>query len=59
MVLTLYGARQTGKTTLIKNLFGVKNQNFLYLNCEEQRIKTKLIPDYPSLKSLIGGLSPN
>lgn len=54
MVLVLYGARQTGKTTLIKKIFIKNNHNFLYLNCEEQRIREKLVPDYLILKSLIG-----
>lgn len=53
-IITLYGARQAGKTTLVKNIFDILKLNYLYLSCEEQRIKEKLVPDFLSLKKIIG-----
>lgn len=51
-VIVLYGARQVGKTTLLRNLF--PNKNVLYLSCDQIRIKEQLIPDILALKRIIG-----
>lgn len=51
-VLVLYGPRQVGKTTLLKNLF--PEDDFLYLSCEQARIKSQLIADSLVLKDTIG-----
>ncbi|EKE04825.1 MAG: hypothetical protein ACD_19C00431G0002 [uncultured bacterium] len=53
-VIVVYGARQVGKTTLLKNIFEKLDIPYLYLSCEEQRVKTKLVPDYLELKKMIG-----
>jgi len=55
-VLILYGARQVGKTTLIRNLFP-HNEKVLYLSCEQDRIQSQLTPDDLALKSIIGNHS--
>lgn len=52
-VLVVYGARQVGKTTLIKNLFP-DQAKVLYLACDELRIKEQIIPDILALKRIIG-----
>lgn len=52
-IVILYGARQVGKTTLLKQLFPA-NQTTLYLACDEQRILEQLIPDSRALARLIG-----
>jgi len=52
-VIVVYGARQVGKTTLIKNLFPDKN-SLLYLSCDQQRIQEQIIPDALALNSIIG-----
>lgn len=51
-VIIIYGARQVGKTTLLKNLFPQKET--LYLACEEERIKEQLIPDSLALRRILG-----
>lgn len=53
-VIILYGARRTGKTTLIKHLFEQDEQEYLYLSCEQQRIKESIIPDSLKLQPIIG-----
>jgi len=53
-VIILYGARRTGKTTLIKHLFEQDGQEYLYLSCEQQRIREQVIPDELALKTIIG-----
>lgn len=53
-VIILYGARRTGKTTLIKHLFEQDKQEYLYLSCEQQRIKESIIPDSLKLQPIIG-----
>ncbi len=53
-VIVLYGARQTGKTTLVKNFFEKRRLSFLYLACEETRVKEQLIADHLALKRVIG-----
>ena len=52
-VIILYGARQVGKTTLIRNLFS-KKEKVLYLSCEQVRIQEQIVPDLLSLKTIIG-----
>ena len=52
-VIVIYGARQVGKTTFLKNLFTKKDKT-LYLSCDQLRIKEQLIPDALALKSIIG-----
>jgi predicted AAA+ superfamily ATPase len=53
-VIILYGPRQAGKTTLIKNFFSSRNLPYLYLACEEDRIRRQLVPDSLALKKIIG-----
>lgn len=53
-VIVLYGARQTGKTTLLRNLFARTKTPYLYLSCEENRVAEQLIPDSLALKKIIG-----
>lgn len=52
-VIIVYGARQVGKTTLLKNLF-LNNKNTLYLSCDQLRVREQLIPDSLILKRVIG-----
>lgn len=54
-IIILYGARQVGKTTLIKNIQGRYPDISLYLNCDEPDIR-ELLTDTTStkLKSIIG-----
>lgn len=52
-VIVVYGARQVGKTTLLKNLFPDKN-SLLYLSCDQLRIKEQIIPDALALSPIIG-----
>lgn len=53
-IIVLYGARQVGKTTLLKHLFSADQPSFLYLACDEQRILDQLTPDSQALARLIG-----
>jgi len=53
-VIILYGPRQAGKTTLVKNFFSSRSLPYLYLACEEERISRQLIPDSLALKKIIG-----
>lgn len=41
-VLILYGARRTGKTTLVKHLLGKFSEKSAYINCELQEYKDAL-----------------
>lgn len=54
-IIILYGARQVGKTTLIKNIQNKYPDNSLFLNCDEPDIR-ELLTDTTStkLKSIIG-----
>ena len=52
-VIVVYGARQVGKTTLLKNLFSDK-KSLLYLSCDQLRIKEQVVPDSLALSPLIG-----
>ena len=54
-VITLIGARQTGKTTLLKKIFHAQGDNALWLNADEYDIKERFKnPTSTSLKALIG-----
>lgn len=56
-VIIIYGARQVGKTTLVKNIVkSFPSLSSLYLNCDEQDIKQKLERAVTStqLKEIIG-----
>lgn len=53
-IVILYGARQTGKTTLLKNLFPESSLNTIYLACDQLRIQEQLKPDALVLKQLLG-----
>lgn len=52
-VMVIYGARQVGKTTLLKNLFPTQS-DVLYLACDQLRIRKQLVPDTLVLSKLIG-----
>ena len=53
--IIILGARQTGKTTLIKSLFGELDNEVLFLNCDEPHVRTNLTNVSSSfLKQLIG-----
>jgi predicted AAA+ superfamily ATPase len=52
-VIILYGARQVGKTTLAKNLF-LKEDEVLYLSCDQSRIQEQVIPDSLALGRIVG-----
>lgn len=56
-VIILYGPRQAGKTTLVKNFFASQDLPFLYLSCEEERIRRQLLPDSLVLKKIIGNFT--
>ena len=56
-VIIIYGARQTGKTTLVKKILAdYKNLSSLYLNCDEEDIRLLLQNAATStqLKQIIG-----
>ncbi|MCX6736733.1 MAG: ATP-binding protein [Candidatus Parcubacteria bacterium] len=52
-VIVVYGARQVGKTTLLKNLFPDK-KSLLYFSCDQSRIQEQIIPDALALSPIIG-----
>lgn len=53
-VIVVYGARQTGKTTLLKKFLKEKSLPYLYLLCEETSIQNQIIPDHLALNRIIG-----
>lgn len=53
-IIILYGARQVGKTTLLKTIFP-ENNHTLYLSCDELRVRQALIPDSLALARIFGG----
>lgn len=54
-IIILYGARQVGKTTLIKNIQNKFPDSSLYLNCDEPDIRALLTETTSTkLKSIIG-----
>src|SRR3989338_4598965 len=52
-VLIVFGPRQTGKTTLLKQLFPAGN-DVVHFACDEHRIQDQLSPDSLVLRQLIG-----
>ena len=56
-VIIIYGARQVGKTTLVKNIQDKFHGDCLYLNCDEPDIKNALTEKTSTeLKSFIGDI---
>jgi len=54
-VIIIYGARQVGKTTLVKRIFDKYNDKKLYLNCELLSVQRGLsISEAEKLKSYLG-----
>lgn len=54
-VLVLTGARQVGKTTMLKSMFTDENNEILWLNADETRVRTRLSElDVLSLQNIIG-----
>lgn len=54
-VITLFGARQTGKTTLLKNIYKDHLEESIWLNADEYDIKERFVnPTSTALKALIG-----
>lgn len=54
--IILYGARQTGKTTLVKSIMQQYEQDARYLNCEILSVEQNLREAEPDkLKSFLGG----
>lgn len=54
-IIIIYGARQVGKTTLIKEIQKKYNNNSIYLNCDEPDIREALTDKTSTeLKSFIG-----
>lgn len=52
-IIVLYGARQVGKTTLLKKFFTQKDKA-LFLSCDQERIQRQLTPDPLKLRQIIG-----
>jgi len=53
--IIIYGARQVGKTTLVKQIANKYNDDSIYLNCDEPDIRDKLFNKTSTeLKQLIG-----
>lgn len=53
--VVIYGARQVGKTTLLKSLMANQNADALYLNCDEPDIRERMTnASSTQLKSLFG-----
>lgn len=54
-VIVIYGARQVGKTTLVKRIFEEYKDEKLYLNCELLSVQQGLsVPEAEKLKSYLG-----
>jgi len=55
-VIIVYGARQVGKTTLVKSIASGLNQPFSYLNCDENDILNQLqnADTSSALKAIVG-----
>ena len=53
-IIILYGARQVGKTTLVKNLFRKSREGrVLYLACDQKQVRVRIEPDAKILEKLI------
>ena len=47
-IIILYGARQVGKTTLVKSILDQYGENGGYYNCEIQSVKNALSHEEPA-----------
>ncbi len=55
-IIILTGARQVGKTTLIKNIANQFENNSIYLNCDEADVRIQLTEATSTiLKNIVGG----
>lgn len=53
-IIILYGARQTGKTTLVKEIAHEFDDDFLYLNADEESVRERRQKaNYTSLKNIV------
>lgn len=52
-IIVLYGARQVGKTTLLKNLYPPSAKTTIIV-CDQPRIQEQIVPDALALKQLLG-----
>lgn len=55
-VIVVYGSRQVGKTTMLKNIFLAKKK-VLFLSCDQLRIREQIVPDALALERIIGNSS--
>lgn len=54
-IIIIYGARQVGKTTLVKEILGEINEKSAYFNCDEIDVRTSLTDKTSTeLKSFLG-----
>lgn len=54
-VIVVTGARQVGKTTMLKEMFDTADPNILWLNADETRVRTRLAElDIPALQTVVG-----
>ena len=54
-VIIIYGARQVGKTTLVKEILGEINEKSAYFDCDEIDVRTSLTDKTSTeLKSFLG-----
>lgn len=53
-IVIIYGARQVGKTTMLKKFFPEATAQATYLACDQNLIQEKLIPDSSILKQFLG-----
>lgn len=54
-ILIIYGARQVGKTTLVKEILKKYPENSLYLNCDTYSVQQSLqLPDAERIKEIVG-----
>lgn len=55
--LMLYGARQVGKTYILKKFGENEFENFVYVNCFRNETATKLFTEDKDIKRIVLGLS--
>jgi len=53
-IVIIYGARQVGKTTMLKNIFPETTSQITYLACDKMSIQEQLKPDDTILKQILG-----
>lgn len=54
-VIILYGARQVGKTTLVKEIAKATGKNYRYFNCEEYEVEQGLfVPSATKMQRFLG-----